>query len=342
MEVMDAAVSIRVEDHGDRRHVTITGPHYVMGQLRERSEFDSRYSGDLLERLAQLKSGHLWDEILRLDRPQYIEGPLSSMFADFGVDLSGRMVLDCGSGAGASSILLLRQGAAHVCGVEVVAECVEVARLRAAEEGYAGQVDFLCLEDAPHVPREDGSVDIVLANALLEHIPPEARPSHLREWWRLLRPGGFLLLRETPNRLWPKDGHTSGLWWVPYMPLWLARRYAAARSPRVSAADSAEDLLVAGIRGATYWEIIRPLPGEELIEWNRRLGGDVERYFRFSLTQPGEGRGKRFAKRLLQGSLGTLERFVLRPLGIPACALLPYLTVCLQKQGEPDEGKKDI
>lgn len=331
---MDKPVSIDIQECGDHRHVQIIGAHYVLGRLREQSEFDSRYSRRLLERLAQLKGGHLWDEIQRLENPDYIERPLSFMFEHFRVMVRGKTVLDCGSGAGASSILLTRHGAAHVCGVDVVAECVEVARLRAAEEGCAERVTFLHLEDAPHVPRADGSFDIVLANALLEHIPPPARTAHLREWWRLLQPGGYLFIRETPNRLWPKDGHTTGLWWVPYMPLPLARRYAIPRSPRVSAADSLEDLLVAGIRGASYWEIVRPLRGPELIEWNRRLGGDVEAYFHFSLAQPGEGKAKRAAKRLLRASLKALERLLLKPLSIPACALLPYLTVCLQKHVE--------
>ena len=333
---MDTPVVTDIQDRGDHRHVRITGPHYVLGRRREQSEFDSRYSRELLEKLVQLKGGHLWDEVQRLENPDYIERPLSFMFEHFGVTVAGQAVLDCGSGAGASSILLARRGAAHVCGVDVVAECVQVATQRAAEEGYAQRVTFLHLSDTPHVPRAAGSFDIVLANALLEHIPPAARAAHLREWWRLLRPGGYLFIRETPNRLWPKDGHTTGLWWVPYMPLPLARRYAIRRSPRVGASDSIEDLLVAGMRGASYWEIVRPLRGPELIEWNRRRGGDIEAYFRFSLAQPGEGQAKRAAKRLLRSSFETLERLLLKPLGIPACALLPYLTVCLQKQGQSD------
>jgi len=330
---MDKPVSITIQEHGDHRHVQIVGAHYVLGELRAQSEFDSHYSRELLERLAHLKRGHLWDEIQRLENPNYIERPLISTFERFGIMIRGKRMLDCGCGAGASSILLARHGAAHVLGVDVSAECVEVARLRAMEEGCADRVSFLPLDDPPRVPQPDGSFDIVLANALLEHIPPAGRPAHLREWWRLLRPGGFLLIRETPNRLWPKDGHTTGLWWVPYMPLPLARRYAILRSPRVSEADSLEDLLVAGIRGATYWEIVRSLRGPELIECNRRQGGDIEAYFRLSLAQPGEGKAKRAAKRLLRISLKAAERLFLKPLGIPPCALLPYLTVCLRKRG---------
>lgn len=329
---MDTPVAIVIEDRGDYRHVRISGPHYVLGQRRELSEFDSRYSHELLEKLARLKGGHLWDEMQRLDNPDYIERPLVFMFDHFGVAVAGAEVLDCGSGAGASSILLARHGAAHVCGVDVVAGCVDVARQRAAEEGCADRVTFVHLEDPPHVPRADGSFDIVLANALLEHILPPARVAHLREWWRLLRPGGHLFIRETPNRFWPKDGHTTGLWWVPYMPLPLARRYAIRRSPRVSADDSIQDLLVAGIRGASYGEIVHPLRGPELIEWNRLRGGDIEAYFYFSLAQPGEGRARQAAKVLLRAALGAVERLLLKPLGIPACVMLPYLTVCLQKR----------
>ena len=39
---------------------------------------------------------------------------------------------------------------------------------------------------------------------------------------RVLRPGGFLFVYESPNRLWPVDHHTTGLPLLPYLPPGLA------------------------------------------------------------------------------------------------------------------------
>jgi len=328
---MDAAVSIVVQDLGDSRQVTVSGPHYVMGQRQEFTQFESHYSLPLLERLGRLKGGHLRDEILRLEEPAYIEVPLREMLDHYGVDLAGKRVLDCGSGVGASSVLLCRLGAQQVDGIDVVDECVQVARMRVAEEGCAQSIEFRLVNASSSVPLPNESYDVVMANALIEHILPESRAGLLREWWRLLRPGGYLLIRDTPNRLWPKDGHTTGLWWVPYMPLRMARRYAIARSPRVDKNDSLDDLIVGGIRGASYGEIAKPLRELGVVELNHRLGGDVQAYFRLSLAQAGEGDTKQAVKRVLCGGLSLLERWMLRPLGIPGAALLPYLTLCLQK-----------
>jgi 2-polyprenyl-3-methyl-5-hydroxy-6-metoxy-1,4-benzoquinol methylase len=328
---MDVPVSIVVQDQGHSRHVTIFGPHYVMGQRREYGEFESHYSKELLERLGRLKGGHLRDEILRLEDPAYIETPLREMLNHFGVDLTGKRVLDCGSGVGASSILLSGLGAEQVDGIDVLGECVQAARQRVAEEGLSGSITFQLLMAGDSIPLPDATYDVVMANALIEHIPPQSRAGFLREWWRLLRPGGYLLIRDTPNSLWPKDGHTTGLWWVPYMPLGMARRYAIARSPRVDEADSVEDLIVGGISGASYWEIAIPLKGWGLVEMNRRLGGDVQAYFRLSLAQAGEGGAKQALKRAVRDGLSLLERWLLKPLGIPGAALLPYLTLCFQK-----------
>lgn len=56
--------------------------------------------------------------------------------------------------------------------------------------------DILC--DARHIPLDDGVADEVMAIHLLEHFYVWEAYDALREWWRLLRPGGRLVL-ELPD-----------------------------------------------------------------------------------------------------------------------------------------------
>jgi len=109
-------------------------------------------------------------------------------------------------------------------------------------------------EMAFDVVRADGVRLPVLVNAVLEHIP-QPRGAHIREIWRVLRPGGHLLVNETPNKYLPKDVHTTGLWWVPWLPKEAARRYAVRRG-RFRADGDWES---SGWRGLGYYELVRAL-----------------------------------------------------------------------------------
>jgi len=68
------------------------------------------------------------------------------------------------------------------------------------ERGRLGKLgQFLPLSDyAPIVPHDipDSSVDVVTCYAGLHHAPPERRDGFVRSLWRILRPGGLLILRE--------------------------------------------------------------------------------------------------------------------------------------------------
>jgi SAM-dependent methyltransferase len=56
------------------------------------------------------------------------------------------------------------------------------------------------ITDGRVLPAEDGTVDLVYSNQLLEHLHPEDAALHAREIRRVLRPGGRYVCL-TPNRL---------------------------------------------------------------------------------------------------------------------------------------------
>ena len=52
--------------------------------------------------------------------------------------------------------------------------------------------------DADAVPFRDGEFDALFAGEIIEHVT-DVRREALREWWRVLKPGGVAVIT-TPNR----------------------------------------------------------------------------------------------------------------------------------------------
>lgn len=323
-------MSVTITDQGDRRIVEISGEQRGFAGVVYHSRLETHYTRETLEALLAAK-GEMWlrDEIARAEEPAYVQEPLRRQFERF-LSVRGLRVLDFGSGCGASSLCLARLGAAEVVGVEPQELFVEAARLRIRDSGLAGHVTALHLADTLHLPFPDGHFDAVVMNAVVEHIPPRLRSAHLREVWRVIGAGGHLFIGETPNRLWPQDYHTTGLWGIPYLPLPLARAYAIRRG-RVPADATEEWLLSEGLRGATYWELQRAL-GRNAVCLNLLRGDDVAAFWARSLGRAGQSGRKRALKRMVASLHQGIDRFVLRPLRIPAAAFLPDLSLCFEKR----------
>lgn len=105
-------------------------------------------------------------------------------------------VVDIGCNAGTQCILWADLGH-RVHGIDINSPLLNVARERAEKAGH--RIDFL-LGSAVSVPLADGSMDVCLAIELLEHVADWQ--SCMREFTRILRPGGILFLTTT-NKLCP-------------------------------------------------------------------------------------------------------------------------------------------
>ncbi|HEY3174124.1 MAG TPA: methyltransferase domain-containing protein [Candidatus Polarisedimenticolia bacterium] len=100
----------------------------------------------------------------------------------------GETVLDVGSGPGADALAAARlvgpEG--RVIGVDMTDAMLRRARENAAAAG-AGNVEFR-QGDADALPVEDGSVDRVISNCVINLVPDKRRA--FREMFRALKPGG--------------------------------------------------------------------------------------------------------------------------------------------------------
>jgi len=100
-------------------------------------------------------------------------------------------ILDIGCGIGGSSLYLAKKYQAEVVGVSLSPVQVNRAKERAATAGLKNACQFH-VANALDLPFEAGSFDWVWSLESGEHMPNKAQ--FLQEAWRMLKPGGRLIL----------------------------------------------------------------------------------------------------------------------------------------------------
>ncbi len=153
------------------------------------------------ERVRQGYEGTFSDHVTRYDElgEQFQKKAATAQLE--GVDLQGKVVLDVGCGTGVISLLALEKGAAQVVGGDISNCMLEVARRKAARDGYSGgRIAFKQL-DAESLPFEDGSFDFVVTGMTLGLLPDPAKA--VFEMVRVLRRGGLLSVgAHGPEHYW--------------------------------------------------------------------------------------------------------------------------------------------
>jgi SAM-dependent methyltransferase len=105
--------------------------------------------------------------------------------------LSGKRVLEFGSGAAAQAFFLADRGA-RVTGIDISPVAVEQGRRRAAEERLGDQIDFRVM-DAERLDFPDRTFDLVCGSAVLHHLDLSLAYPEIA---RVLRPGGSAIFVE--------------------------------------------------------------------------------------------------------------------------------------------------
>lgn len=146
------------------------------------------------------------------------------------VGLKDKHVADLGCGKG-DYVRGLLEHTPYVVGVEFFKAAVEEYR-----QAYPGD-HRVEVGDIQHLRYPDESFDVVLLNEVLEHVPDDRRA--LREARRVLRPDGHLVVF-SPNRIHPFETHGADTLkgtsipvyapGLPYLPLWIGRRFISYRA----------------------------------------------------------------------------------------------------------------
>jgi sarcosine/dimethylglycine N-methyltransferase len=116
-------------------------------------------------------------------------------------------ILDVGCGKGTTAIQLAKTYGCTVVGTDTVAQFIVVANEKAAREGSGeGTVRFLCgTLDSLADELEEGSFSHVWSNGVFCHIPDLLRAEALATCYRLLAPGGRLVIDDGTSKTQDKN-----------------------------------------------------------------------------------------------------------------------------------------
>ncbi|MEL6362251.1 MAG: class I SAM-dependent methyltransferase [Pseudomonadota bacterium] len=149
--------------------------------------------------------------------------------------LAGTKIVEVGCGTG-SSTAAFAKFVDVVYGYDISKHSVEGAKARLLVHGLDTKAEFVATPPAELLSyidnqHDDASVDIFLLFAVLEHQTIEERLETLTLAKRLVRPGGVIVICETPNRLTYFDHHTAQMPFFHMLPHDL-QAIVAAQSPR--------------------------------------------------------------------------------------------------------------
>ena len=109
-------------------------------------------------------------------------------------NLAGKKLCEVGCGSGLLSALLGTLGA-RITLVDIASKALSFARRHFEGKGIAA--DF-CLQDGLQMGFRADAFDLVWNDGVLEHFSDDGKIALIREMWRIVRPGGALLIR-VPN-----------------------------------------------------------------------------------------------------------------------------------------------
>ncbi len=147
-------------------------------------------------------TGRAWAEELGYPQPELsnVPEPTAESFAGvanhwlLGRIKPGAVVLDLGCGAGTDLLIAAQMTGptGRVIGVDMTASMLELARASSKEMGLANVELLESLIEA--LPLEDGSVDVVISNGVIDLVPD--KDAVFDEIDRVLRPGGRLQIAD--------------------------------------------------------------------------------------------------------------------------------------------------
>jgi len=262
----------------------------------------------------------------------YLKGKYENVFPDdqiFSVEVSldslipwlnyyypirDKRILVFGTGFGGTTVACaLNIGSGLVYGVDISEDAIQKTLLRAEAYGVKDKVRLKFMNDTYPLDYEDEYFDAVFLTDVIEHIVNE-RSKYIREAFRVLKKTGLFFITGTPNVLYAKDRHTTGLYFVPWMSRNMAYKYSIFRKRWIAG----ENLEYAGRRGTSYWHIKKWLKGYDYSVLNLQKNF-TSRYLKSN------NRLNTLKRRMLFLPYSFIEKISSSVTNIPITAIMPYI-----------------
>ncbi len=112
-----------------------------------------------------------------------------------GLDLTGKQVLDFGSGLGGVAHYLALHHDAEMTGVEINPDMIEQTNAQRLPH-LENKISFVLLKSDNKLPFPDNSFDVVFSKGVIVHLTPEQRRITFQEFYRVLKADGTLLIHD--------------------------------------------------------------------------------------------------------------------------------------------------
>ena len=119
-------------------------------------------------------------------------------------------VLEVACNMGTTSIELAQRFGCHITGIDMDPKVLKKAKVNISNAGLSDKIDLM-QANAMKLPFPDNSFDIIINEAMLTMLRGEAKKKAIKEYFRVLKPGGCLLTHDVSYESNEVTNHLSQL-----------------------------------------------------------------------------------------------------------------------------------